>query len=697
MFEREVKFIYDFNSNKVKKLGPTATFTELLPLGIHPAILQYISAEIEFRVFEDRQTLLKHSMFDYSGSKITQHFQKIADEIKKEKRFSTDFFSKVILHATSFNVNYLIRPNWSLRKLIFDTSESNNVAEILQILNYAYFYKHTVKVIRNYLDKKKLITLNKEEFAELLLKIDDVSINTYGNDILESAIKAMSSFFNIGSMKQNTVPLQGIAVFLQEKKLTEQIGLIEKNIDGDIKGKIGVNDLRSILLNVPLQRTEVMDASQDTKEESVTLENEPEPVEKEDIEDERIDETPVEEEVPDETKDQADESEEEQIEDEVEINLRKNKEKEVAETEEEPEPLEEAIHSEPNKELLGIDEEEHDIEAPQRKQPKESTHEEEKAVEKEEVALEDEHINEAAEYLVDQTDNSSEDIILTVEDEEKYAAEHSEELEEAVEEDEEEFEREEATELPDEDETELSDSEEIVTDESDEVHLVEDSYGATEDDYSFPVKDDNDSELLREDDFEEVDELHIEENDEIEQLNIDDEDNDSEEVIADEYHSEDFEEEDEAIVDETVEEETINEDGSEEKIEEKSTEEVEEDERDDEEIPQTSLFGDIPDDEYVNSIPPGDDFIEQFGSQNHAKRIDIADLLENKNMTRIIAVVFDYDMEEFANAVEKICDSQNSQEAFGTLQEIFELNQVNPSSKEAQAFKDIISEYFEQE
>jgi len=71
MFEREVKFIYDFNSNKVKKLGPSATFTELLPLGIHPAILQYISAEIEFRVFEDRQTLLKHSMFDYSGPKIT--------------------------------------------------------------------------------------------------------------------------------------------------------------------------------------------------------------------------------------------------------------------------------------------------------------------------------------------------------------------------------------------------------------------------------------------------------------------------------------------------------------------------------------------------------------------------------------------------------------------------------------------------
>lgn len=661
MFEREVKFIYDFNSNKVKKLGPTATFTELLPLGIHPAILQYISAEIEFRVFEDRQTLLKHSMFDYSGPKITQHFNKITDEIKKEKRFSTDFICKVILHATSFNVNYLIRPNWSLKKLIFDTSESNNVAEILQILNYAYFYKHILKVIRNYLDKKKLITLDKEEFGELLEKFDRVSLDTYGNDILESAIKAMSSFFNIGSMKQNTIPLQGIAVFLQEKKLFGHIERIQKNIKGEIKGKIEVNDLRSILFNVPMAKTEVIDIAKEPDEEQIKFESDEV---KPETEEEKLEETTVFEN--EETK-SADESRQEledekpkektKAEDEVEIKLRENKEKEIAEIEK-------------SSDEKHLEETEYDDE------PADTGETREEIMDKDETQIEDEEINEAAEYLVDQTANTS-GIILTADDEEGLTSGHDEE--ELQESEKDETEDEETAPQAD-DETEVIKEEELkekTTDDKEEVHNFSELYPSIEDDYSYPILETDADDEIRENDFEVVEDEELDDSNNDEKLKLDEEENTEDETIEDEL-SEDIEQESEQAEGEFESDDEIK--------------EIEEEE----ETLQETLFGDIPDEELLEDSEPGNDFIEKFGSQNHAKRIDIADLLENKNMTRIIAVVFDYDMEEFANAIERICESKTSQEAFATLQEIFEMNQVNPSSKEAQAFKEIISEYFEQ-
>lgn len=662
MFEREVKFIYDFNSNKVKKLGPTATFTELLPLGIHPAILQYISAEIEFRVFEDRQTLLKHSMFDYSGPKITQHFNKITDEIKKEKRFSTDFICKVILHATSFNVNYLIRPNWSLKKLIFDTSESNNVAEILQILNYAYFYKHILKVIRNYLDKKKLITLDKEEFGELLEKFDRVSLDTYGNDILESAIKAMSSFFNIGSMKQNTIPLQGIAVFLQEKKLFGHIERIQKNIKGEIKGKIEVNDLRSILFNVPMAKTEVIDIAKEPDDEPIKFESDEV---KPDAEEEKLEETKVFE--SEETK-SADESRQEfedeepkektKAEDEVEIKLRENKEKEIAEIEK-------------SSDEEHLDETEYDDE------PADTGETREEIMDKDETQIEDEEINEAAEYLVDQTANTS-GIILTADDEEGLTSGHDEE--ELQESEKDETEDEETAPQAD-DETEVIKEEELkektTDDNEEEVHNFSELYPSIEDDYSYPILETDADDEIRENDFEVVEDEELNDSSTDEKLKLDEEENTEDETIENEL-SEDIEQESEQAESEIESDDEIK--------------EIEEEE----ETLQETLFGNIPDEELLEDSEPGNDFIEKFGSQNHTKRIDIADLLENKNMTRIIAVVFDYDMEEFANAIERICESKTSQEAFATLQEIFEMNQVNPSSKEAQAFKEIISEYFEQ-
>jgi len=615
MFEREVKFIYDFNSNKVKKLGASATYTELLPLGIHPAILQYISAEIEYRVYEDRQTLLKHSMFDYSGAEISKHFKKITDVIKSEKRFSTDFLSKVILHATSFNLNYLIRPNWSLKKLIFDTSESTSAAEIMQILNYAYYYKHIIKVIRRYFDRKKLITLDKEEFSELLLKIDQVSLESYGNDIIDYALKSMVSFFNIGSMNQKNIPIQAIVVFLQEKKLTSHLEVLQNRLGDEAKSKIDGNDLRKILLNVPIERTEYFDVPPKTEKVKIVEEK---PIEtKEEKEDlDLTHEEPVEE-----SKAEIDKSEE------VEIKLRANKEKEVAEIEEE------------------------------------TVFEKEDSIE--EVSEEDEH------YLINQNEHAPE-IILSTEDTEEHEFDVN-------------LEKEQTKELIDEfvdDKTEQIDDsaqEELIESEEESGYIKDEE----------KLEDELEEKQEIEESHEEVDELIFEDEVEYELTPAVEDDYSHPEIkdekIPDEEPKDDLIEE----VEET--ESDIDLEDIEESKEIEETSEVEDDHTEEEETTEPTLFGD---EELIEKSE--DEFIKDFGSLSQSKRIDISDLLENRNMTKIIEVVFDYDMEEFANAIERICDSSSRQEAFATLHEIFEVNQVNPSSKEAQAFKDIISEYFEQ-
>ncbi|KUG26966.1 hypothetical protein ASZ90_003190 [hydrocarbon metagenome] len=617
MFEREVKFIYDFNSNKVKKLGTSATYTELLPLGIHPAILQYISAEIEYRVYEDRQTLLKHSMFDYSGVEISKHFIKITDVIKNEKRFSTDFLSKVILHATSFNLNYLIRPNWSLKKLIFDTSESTSAVEINQILNYAYFYRHIIKVIRRYFEKKKLITLDKEEFSELLIKLDQVSLDTYGNDIIDYAIKSMASFFNIGSMNQKNIPVQAIVVFLQEKKLTSHLEVLQNRLGNETKSKVDVNDLRNILLNIPVERTEYFDVPPKTEKVKIIEEK---PVEPEEQKVDLTHQKPAEE-----SKVEVDESED------VEIKLRANKEKEVAETEQEEETI----------------------------------IKEQKVIEEFSEISEDE-------YHIEQKDELPE-FILTGED--------TEDTELNVE-----LEKEQTQDLID----EFFEEEPESIEELEEEEFVDTHEELEDTDIDEKIKVELEEEPEFEEPQEEVDELIFEDKVEYE-FTSSVEDDYSHPEIKKEIISEIEEPEDDQIgsVEETKSDLTV-EDSEESKFIEESSE-INEDLSEKETTPEPTLFGDK-----KLSEEPEDEFIKDFGSVNRSKRIDISDLLENRNMTKIIEVVFDYDMEEFANAIERICDSSSRQEAFATLHEIFEVNQVNPSSKEAQAFKDIISEYFEQ-
>lgn len=660
MFEREVKFIYDFSSSKVKKLGNTATYAELLPLDLHPAIMRYIAAEIEYRVFEDRQTLLKHSMFDYSGKEISKHFSKITDEIKREKKFSTDFISKIILHATSFNVNYLIRPNWSLKKLIFDTNDSKSVAEINQILNYTYFYKHIPKVTREYFEKKKLITMNKDEFGILLEKLDKASFDSYGKDLLEAALKSISSFFNIGSMKKSIVPLQAVGVYLQEKNLTNHLAELDEKLKGETKSKIELNDLKSILFQVPLESSETYDfpqvpSSEVEFEEQETIQPEEEitePETDETFETLRKEQPEVEE--PIDEIEEIDQPEEEIVEkdtieiedtpeDDVEIQLRSNKEKEVIETPEEEPDTKEAIE--------------------------EDEHEEDESVE----------------YLVDENEKRS-DIILTSDDDPELEPEAiDDEVEDSQSDVEDEIPKDDYEEYIEQPEKEDESDLEII---KDEIQHFEELPDEPEEESS-----------------EELEEAESEVEDYDEYLGIDDDDDsDTEELIVEdemEYEVNPDTADDYSYPEEEKEDEPIDEI---ENLDEEDTEEnpeyLPEENEDEDIVNQATLFGDVPDenliDEPEEEEKEKEDFIQDYDSQNKAKKIDIADLLENKNMTKIIAVVFDYDMEEFANAVEKVCESTTSQEAFTTLNEIFEMNDVNPSSKEAQAFREIIAEYFEQ-
>jgi len=244
MFEREIKFIYDFNLNKVSKLGPYFTFEQLSTLDLHPAILNYISAEIDYIIFEDRQKLLRDSIFDYSGEKIAYYFSLINDEIKKTKRLSFEYISKLILHASSFTINYLVRPKWTLKKFIYDEGEHRTSGEIKQILNYVYYYNYLKKILISYINSKKILSLNLQEFEELLDKIDKIGVETNLSNILSTALNSMADFFNIGELQKNKIPLQAIELFLEEKNLEQHLRRILIAFGDDLTIKCSINDIQ---------------------------------------------------------------------------------------------------------------------------------------------------------------------------------------------------------------------------------------------------------------------------------------------------------------------------------------------------------------------------------------------------------------------------------------------------------------------
>lgn len=259
MFEKEIKFIADFNLNKIKNLGSFITFERLSNSEIHPSIIQYISAELDYLINEDRRKLLQQSLFDYSGAEVAKYFNIIAHEIKKTKKIAYEDLKKLVIQAVSFNINYIVRPRWSLSKLIFNDSDSKPVEEIKLLMNYIYYYDYIKTIFNSYLSKRKLFSLSVTEFESILSKMDKELFSSQPEKLVDNTLYIIAEFFNVGGINKVKVSPVTIELFLKEKNLIDYLFRLRKVLSNDTKQKLNVDEIRKILYSAtPVNKNEIM-------------------------------------------------------------------------------------------------------------------------------------------------------------------------------------------------------------------------------------------------------------------------------------------------------------------------------------------------------------------------------------------------------------------------------------------------------
>jgi len=578
MFEREIKFIYDFNLNKVNKLGPFFTFEQLLASELHPAIIQYISAEIDYLIFEDRQKLLKNSVFDYSGEKISYHFNQISEEVKKTKRFALEYIAKLVLHASSFTVNYLIHPKWTLQKFVFDESQTKTTNEIKQILNYVYYYKYTNRILISYINTKKILSMNSKEFEELLNKADKLGTETYLEAILSNALKSMAEFLNIGEIKKSKIPLSAVEMFLEEKELVSYLQKVSETFGKDENTKIEISDILKVMKNVMIVKEEPL----------------PEIEEVEKFETEEI---------------VTEESKTAEVEEEIDLE----------------EIVEEREQKQDHKTDQG-----HELASPSR----------ERSGQEQEY----EHEQEENETLDEQTDIVEEKLSEEIVGEKEISVPQSAKLRIRMDEDiriepvyEEQTVSTTENTLEESDEIEKGiDNATSEENDTDKLNVPEEKYG--ENLFGKPENPD-------------------EENEEQDRLSF----------IIKQKDEAQFETKNETMNEADL---TNNESAVESNDNTDSEKEF----------------------EYVNKANEVTTNIQQESDESF--KVDLAEVLEHKEMTKIIEVIYDYDIEDFAKTLDEISNCRNADDAHLVINQTLITRRINRNSKEAETFRSIISEYF---
>ncbi len=267
MFEREIRFITDITLNNIKRLGTFFTLESLEKAKVHPAIVQYISAELDYLIYLDRQRLLQKSLFDYSGTEINKHFLAISAEIKKNKLIPFEEIRRLVQQAVNFNVHYLLRPHWTLKKYIYDNEEYRSAEELQLFLNYTYFYDYYKQYILTYVERRQLLSLSSNEFSERINLLAKELQRTQLEILIESSLFVVAEFLNMGEANKSRLSVGVVETFLKDKELNDQILKVRQLLSDDQKQKFTIEEFKfAIMSNISVAKTvDIPDAVEDAQ------------------------------------------------------------------------------------------------------------------------------------------------------------------------------------------------------------------------------------------------------------------------------------------------------------------------------------------------------------------------------------------------------------------------------------------------
>ena len=247
MFEKEIKFITDFSLEKIKSLGSYFTFDDILNTDLHPSITKYISAELSYLIFEDREMLLSSSIFDYSQPNIIKLLKSVDNELKKFKTISYEDIKKLVLQSVSFNANFVIRPKWSLAKLIYNEAETKRSEEVILMLDYIYSYEYLRNIVTEYIEKKKLLAITKDKFEEIISKIDSALIQNDLQSYIDNSLSTMLDFFSIGNKNKINISTDYVEIFLKEKDLLDPLLKLKKTFAFGTGAAANLEEIKKVL------------------------------------------------------------------------------------------------------------------------------------------------------------------------------------------------------------------------------------------------------------------------------------------------------------------------------------------------------------------------------------------------------------------------------------------------------------------
>ncbi|MEN3038935.1 MAG: hypothetical protein ABDI07_07275 [Candidatus Kryptonium sp.] len=248
MFEKEIQNIKQkILANALGK--EQIQLTEIMRWDIPQSVKDYFNIFAERILIEEVLNLLYSKRFDQDNPDLISIRKKLITTLKNSFLFTYPEFENAVDKASKFSLNFVIRPEWTLTKIIFKNDEVKTAEQIFDSLSNINEYPYYKKLITKILEKYQPNEVKVDFFKKMLRRIDEeVFKNVSLNEMLSTTEPVFKLFKFANDL--NLVPAEALMIFFADKGLENVVKEIELEKDLHGRTKFAESDLEIILKRV---------------------------------------------------------------------------------------------------------------------------------------------------------------------------------------------------------------------------------------------------------------------------------------------------------------------------------------------------------------------------------------------------------------------------------------------------------------
>lgn len=228
MYEKDIDRLNKLTIIRTIGTADRISLKEVLAAEIPLPLRNLIRVDVEQKLQDELRNNFVNSRFDFSHTEAVSLQNRMNSILVLNYSFNRHEYLELVHDAIHLLLNYLMRPQWTLRSFIFDNTTQVSSEVILKALRNFSVYEYLKDLIVRIIQEKnvKLMTMN--EFQSLIWKCDREFIRRKDGYQLAQITLPVYDFINYGNREtKSTVATKGLIKYFDDKGMRKIVDRLQ--------------------------------------------------------------------------------------------------------------------------------------------------------------------------------------------------------------------------------------------------------------------------------------------------------------------------------------------------------------------------------------------------------------------------------------------------------------------------------------